>query len=248
MRGWTGGAAALGAVVALTLADPAAAAVAPTSTAASAAPQAYAYWGSFLLRDGAWTFAPVGPSARTAEDGTVEGWRFATVGSGDRPRPPRGAPSFEEVCGEVEPVDGEVRVGVVVDYGRAVDAPPGSSDEPPGPRAACAQVPDGSSGEAVLDDVADLRAQDGVLCALDGYPVTTCQPAVDLPDAARAGDRPVDVAVGAPAPEVAAVDDAPAATGVAGPVGLAAAVAAALAVAAGLAVGGRALLRRRGDR
>ncbi|MEJ5915417.1 SCO2322 family protein [Pseudokineococcus sp. 1T1Z-3] len=229
------------------LAGPATAATddSPAATKPPAAtPQAYAYWGSFLVEDGAWVFAPVGPSARPAQDGGVEGWRFATVGTDARARPPRAQPTFEEICEATEPVEGEVRVGVVLDYGRLVDAPPGEEVEPPAPRAACAQVPEGSSAEVVLDDVATLRAEAGVLCGLDGYPATTCQPAVDLPDAARAGEGPVDVAIGAPAPQ-AAPAPAPEAGVAAGPVGLGVAVAGALAVSAVVAAGGSLLLRRR---
>ncbi|WP_299035061.1 SCO2322 family protein [uncultured Pseudokineococcus sp.] len=226
-----------------------AAAVAAATTTATAAPEAVAYWGSFLAEDGAWSFAPVGPSARTAEDGSVEGWRFATAAAGARPRPPRGLASFEDLCGEVPAADGRVRVGVVLDYGRPVDAPPGAQGEPPAPRGACAQVPEGSSGEVVLDEVATLRAEAGVLCAVDGYPAEVCQPEVPLPDAARAADQPVEIAVGAPAPASAGpVQDAPAAEAgedlLAGPVGLVGALVVALALAAGLAAGGLALLRR----
>ena len=220
----------------------------PPVVAATPAPEAVAYWGSFLAEDGGWAFAPVGPSARTAEDGAVEGWRFATVAAGARPRPPRGLPGFEELCGQVPAVDGEVRVGVVLDFGRPVDAPPGADGEPPAPRGACAQVPEGSSGEVVLDDVATLRAEAGVLCAVDGYPAAVCQPAVPLPDAARAADEPVDVPVGAPVPP-AAVDGGDVAASpsslLAGPVGLAGALAVALAASAALVAAGTALVRRR---
>ena len=243
-------AAAAGALVVLLLAAPAAPAAVP-ATAPTTAPEAVAYWGSFLAEDGAWAFAPVGPSARTAEDGSVEGWRFATAATGARPRPPRGLPAFEELCGDVPAVEGRARVGVVLDYGRPVDTPPGAGDQQPPPaRGACAQVPEGSSGETVLDDVATLRAEAGVLCAVDGYPAEVCQPAVPLPDAARAADQPVDVAVGAPAPAPApgaSAGGTGAKEGVgvlAGPAGLAGALAVALALSAAVAAGGTALLRR----
>ncbi|WP_298992308.1 SCO2322 family protein [uncultured Pseudokineococcus sp.] len=240
-RRTTAGAAAVAALLA----------VAPAASATAPAPEAVAYWGSFLVEDGAWAFAPVGPSARTAEDGTVEGWRFVTAPADARPRPPRGRPTFAELCQDVAPVEGQVRVGVVVDYGRPVDAPPGAQEEPPAARGACAQVPEGSSGEVVLDDVAALRAESGVLCALDSYPADVCQPAVPLPDAARAADGPVDVALGAPAPQAAAGADGAAADApgpdslLAGPAGLAGAVAVALALAAGLSAGAARALRRR---
>ncbi|NNH24210.1 hypothetical protein HLB09_14125, partial [Pseudokineococcus marinus] len=121
-RRTTAGAASVAALLAV--------APAASATAPAPAPEAVAYWGSFLVEDGAWSFAPVGPSARTAEDGTVEGWRFATAPADARPRPPRGRPTFAELCQDVAPVEGQVRVGVVVDYGRPVDAPPGAEEAP----------------------------------------------------------------------------------------------------------------------
>jgi hypothetical protein len=231
---------AAAALLALPLA-PAAAATAPEEAGATT------YWGSFLVEDGAWAFAPVGPSGRPAVDGTVEGLRLATVADDAEPRPPRDLPSFDALCADVAPAEGEVRVGVVVDAGRPADlaALPGAGTPPDAPRGACAQVPEGSVVTAALEDVAALRVEGGVLCAVDGLPRDVCQPAVALPEAAVAPDEPVDVVLGA-APAVPDAAPAEEPSTLAGPLGLAGALAAALALSAGVAVAARALLRRRG--
>ncbi len=218
-----------------------------TATTAPADAGATTYWGSFLVEDGAWAFAPVGPSGRPAVDGTVEGLRLATVADDAEPRPPRDLPSFDALCGDVAPAADQVRVGVVVDAGRPADlaALPGAATPPDAPRGACAQVPEGSVVTAALEDVAALRVEGGVLCAVDGLPRDVCQPAVDLPDAAAAPDEPVAVVLGA-APAVADASPAEEPSPLAGPLGLAGALAAALALSAGVAVAARSLLRRRG--
>jgi hypothetical protein len=149
---------------------------------------AYRYWTYWsATATGSWTFSPVGPASAVPRDGAVEGWRFAvstgTRGQGAQPRIPP-AEAFQRFCGAVSPRAGTKRVAVVFDFGDATDAPPGQT--PPASRGACAQVPTGATGSQLLQSVADVRAEGGLVCALGGYPVGECAPAVADPQAGSA--------------------------------------------------------------
>jgi hypothetical protein len=242
---------AAGVLGALALALPGAAAPASAAETTAPADTAYRYWGYFQAPDGAWAFAQTGPDASAPADGSVEGWRFAVAGSSDM-RSPRALPAFDDVCGGDEAGEGEKRVAVVVDYGRAADAADG--DEPPAPRAGCAVVDDAATGADVLAAVAETRIEAGLVCGLDGYPATGCGEAVaEVSPEAAAADEPVELTGAAgtastadesAADEPAAGDDAGEDAGDTAPgVGLWLGIAAAAAVVA-LAV---AALRRRRD-
>ncbi|CAM5509953.1 Secreted protein OS=Streptomyces alboniger OX=132473 GN=CP975_10425 PE=4 SV=1 [Streptomyces alboniger] len=163
-RAWRGRLAA-GALVAALLGVLAAA---PSSAAG------YRYW-SFWDRDGdAWTYANQGPGTARPEDGAVQGFRFAvSEDSADAARP-RGAADFRDICGDTPAKDGRKRVALVIDYGRAQDAPGGG--QPPKRRSACARVDgDATSAEALASVAKPLRYDSkALLCAIDGYPKSGC--------------------------------------------------------------------------
>lgn len=141
------------------------------------AEEGYRYWNYFHLEDGAWTFSDVGPAQHRPEDGAVEGFRFgtSTTNQGIEPRADLSEVTFEAVCGGSEAADGEKRVAVVIDYG--VDEGAGS---PPEPRADCAVVPEDATTQKVLGEVAEVRRESGMVCALDGYPASGCgEPVAD---------------------------------------------------------------------
>jgi hypothetical protein len=155
---------------------------------------AYRYWGYYQLKDGAWAFASKGPAEVTPKDGSVDGWRFAITGASKDVRDPRATPSFAEICGGTAAVDGQKRVGVVVDFGRPADGSPGA--EPPAPVAECAQVDEAAHGDEVLASVADVRTQKGLVCAIDSYPAQGCGEQVkDVSAAAKKPDTPVRITV-----------------------------------------------------
>lgn len=162
------------------------------ASAATGAGTVYQFWGYYQLADGAWTFAQTGPDASAPADGSVEGWRFAIADQAD-PRFPRATPSFEDVCGGTQAGAGQKRVAVVVDYGREADSTTG--EQPPAPRAACAVAPEAATGADVLAVVAEIRLEEGLTCALDGYPATGCGDALPaLPPAAAEPDQSVQLA------------------------------------------------------
>jgi hypothetical protein len=167
-------------------------------TAAPAQAASYQYWGYYQLANGAWTFAQKGPAETTPAEGSVEGWRWAiTEESGTPPRNPRVTPTFEQVCGTAAAESGTKRVGVVIDYGRAVDGDGGAT--PPDPVAECAVVPTAATGAEVLAAVATVRTGDGgLVCGIANYPASGCGgPVATLSAEQQAADTPATLAASA---------------------------------------------------
>ncbi|MPZ94979.1 MAG: hypothetical protein GEU96_08710 [Propionibacteriales bacterium] len=164
----------------------------------------FTYWGYYHLADGAWVPADTGPDGFTPEDGSVEGWHFATTAEAPS-RPPRTDASFDEVCKGTDAADGEKRVAVLVDFGVAEEAPDG--DTPPDPEAYCAVAPADANGQQVLESVAEVRVDDGLTCGIDGYPTTACS--VTVADATvPETEEPVEFALPAAATEETATKEA----------------------------------------
>lgn len=180
------------------------AAVATTALAAPAhGEDGYQYWNYFHLDDDTWAFSQVGAADYQPEDGDVEGFRYgvSTQSQGIEPRADLTEVNFDTVCGDVEAGDGEKRVAVLLDYG-TVD------DDAPEPRADCAVLPEEASTQDALDQVSQVRAENGMVCALDGYPASGCGepvPNADVP----ADEEPVAFAMPASADtaDSAATDD-----------------------------------------
>jgi hypothetical protein len=180
--------------------------------AAPAEASTYRYWtywwgaGSGGSQTG-WRFAAVGPAGHRVGDAWVLGWRFATSTTSGGTAP-RSSASFASLCPSLAaPVPGSLRVALVVDYGTSSDAPPGQ--QPPTTstvRVECTTVPTGASGVTVLNTVGvSVRSSDGLICALDGYPVGECAPVVPDPtpsaspphSAAPTASRPAGAAASA---------------------------------------------------
>ena len=146
----------------------------------------YRYWTYWSGTETGWTFSSVGPASASPEDGDVEGWRFAlSEGLGGQGAKPGQEPAaiFEQVCAGTPEIAGTKRIAVLIDFGTAADAPP--EQTPPAVAGHCAQVPPGSTGSQVLQQVADIRSEGGLVCAISGYPSGECAPAVaDSPEVA----------------------------------------------------------------
>ncbi|MCS0639233.1 SCO2322 family protein [Streptomyces sp. LP05-1] len=150
-------------------------AVSVVAGAAPARAAGYRYW-SFWTgdRNGAWAYATEGPATARPGDGQVDGFRFAVSrdsADADRPGP---APDFAAVCGATPAEPGRKRIGIVIDFGTAADAPAGQ--DPPAPRTACARVaPSATSAEALAAVAKPLRYNSqALLCAIAGYPESGC--------------------------------------------------------------------------
>jgi hypothetical protein len=144
----------------------------------------YRYWAYFLGAGGSWQYSQRGPATDYPTDGQVQGWRFA-VQADAATLAPRTPPIFGQLCAKTAAASGHIRVGIVLDFGVAADAPAG--DHPPAaPIDGCVLVPTGSSGIVVLDAAvgsAEVRigtgADVGLVCGIAGYPKTECAEAVD---------------------------------------------------------------------
>ena len=133
------------------------------------AEEGYEYWMYFHLQDGSWAFAQTGPADHKPADGDVEGFRYgvSTANAGIEPRADLDEVTFDAVCADTEAADGEKRVAVLLDYG-TVDP------DAPDPRAECAVVAENATTQQVLDEVADVRVENAMTCALNGYPASGC--------------------------------------------------------------------------
>jgi hypothetical protein len=154
-----------------------------TTASAQAADTGYRYWGYFQAAPGAktWTMAMTGPSVVVA-DGSVEGWAF-TFSSDSIPDAavPRIAPKFANICAMTKvPSAAKKRVGIIVDFGRAVLRPKGEST--PHSFSRCVVVDKSAIGFDVLAKVVKVRAAaSGFVCAFNNYPAKECGAAIPTP-------------------------------------------------------------------
>ncbi|MER7987268.1 SCO2322 family protein [Streptomyces noursei] len=142
--------------------------------------QQYRYWSFWDGKPAAagaaasWAYATEGPGTARPADGAVVGFRFTVSADSAKAAGPRTAPGFAALCDRTPARSGAKRVGVVIDFGTAADAP--SGERPPAGRTACAQVPtDASAGEALAAVAKPLRYDaDALLCGIAGYPRSGC--------------------------------------------------------------------------
>ncbi|WP_399091574.1 SCO2322 family protein [Streptomyces sp. BBFR2] len=180
MRGarWAG-ALALAGAVAVPLAGP-----------AQAQGQAYRYWSFWDGAGGKWTYATQGPATLRPADGAVAGFRFTVSAESSAVARPRAATDFKTLCAGTPEKSGTKRIGVVVDFGSAADAPGG--ERPPKERTACARVPeDASAGEALAAVAEPLRYDaQGMLCGIAEYPKAGCAEQVGGAGEPKASGKP----------------------------------------------------------
>ncbi len=131
----------------------------------------YQYWNYFHLQNDKWEFSKVGPADFKPEDGAVEGLRYgtSTPSQGIEPRADLAEVDFDTVCADAEAGTGEKRVAVLLDYGTEL-----GNGTPPDPRAECAVVAADASTQQVLDEIAEVRVDSGMVCGIDGYPAKGC--------------------------------------------------------------------------
>jgi hypothetical protein len=158
-----------------------------TSTAHAAT--GYTFWAYYHLDDGRWTASTKGADGVVPADGAVEGFRYATT-TGTPDRPPRATPGFADICAGTDAPQGQKRVGIVLDYGTTQDSPDDAT--PPRAEAACAVVPADASTQQALESVRPLRIEDGLICAVGGFPASGCAEEVSDP-AIPTTERQVDL-------------------------------------------------------
>lgn len=142
----------------------------------------YRYWSYWWVDQGTWVFATAGPASSAPADGAVEGWRFGITGlagsSADAPGLDPGA-AFDQACASTPQREGRKRVAVIIDPGPPSAAPPG--EQPGAPVLGCASVDVDANGYQVLRSLRQVRTEDGLVCAIGGYPSSGC--AEIVPDA-----------------------------------------------------------------
>lgn len=172
-------------------------------TPSAQAADSYVYWGYWQLSGAKWTFSQVGANAFTPADGAVEGWRFGIDDGGTGARPPRLAPSFQDLCGTTPAEAGKKRVGLVVDFGRAADGD--GSAAPQAPLTTCVVVPAAATGADLLARAGGVRTEKTFICAIGGYPATGCSRTLaTLTPEQKAPDAPLTVPTAAPTASAAA--------------------------------------------
>ena len=148
--------------------------------AAPAHASAYRYWTYWQAPGGAaaWAFATQGPGTAVPAEGDVEGWAFGiTTESGNLDDAPTATPDFEEICAGTVAVAGQKRVALVIDTGVDGIAPAGQ--RPPASTTTCVTAPEDATGYEILRSVADVRVENGLVCAVADYPVGECAPVLD---------------------------------------------------------------------
>ncbi len=198
---------------AVTVAGTFAVAVAVVGWAGAArAATAYRYWAYYVASPGSttWQYSQRGPATEHPAQGEVEGWRFAVQADAGSGLLPRATPDFTALCGAAAPKSGDVRVGMVIDFGTAADAP-GGETPPAGVAVSCVEVKAGSTGFDALQaavGAANVRvgtagSTAGLVCGIDGYPRSECTNAVAAPRSTPAAGQ----ATPAPAPPAATTSE-----------------------------------------
>ncbi|HEY3925120.1 MAG TPA: SCO2322 family protein [Acidothermaceae bacterium] len=178
------------------------AAVVMTVTGQASAATAYRYWAYYVAapasvgQASSWQYSQRGPATEHPVNGEVQGWRFAEQIDAANGLLPGAAPNFSALCASTPAKAGDIRVGVVIDFGLASDAP--AHEKPPaGVVRGCLNVPDDATGADVLAASAAIRigtgSDAGLVCGIDGYPKTQCAVAV-------AASPPPPAATPSPAP------------------------------------------------
>ncbi|MFJ4436222.1 SCO2322 family protein [Streptomyces sp. NPDC088923] len=150
--------------------------------APASAASAYRYWSFWERTDaGAWQYATRGPALARPGDGDVAGFRFAVSEDADDATRPRETADFAAICAGTKARAGRKRVGLVIDFGTAADAP--SGERPPPARTACARVPEDASTADALAAVAKPLRYDAsaLLCGIADYPRHGCGEQVAAP-------------------------------------------------------------------
>lgn len=157
-------------------------ALAPTTAHAETA---WRYWSYWTLEEGSWQQAMTGAADIEARDGSVQGWRYITAGiEVGQELAPRVTPNFEEICEGVEPDANSARVAVVIDFGDPSDY--SENVTIPETVTECVVVESGSPSSFLLPEIAELREESGLICAINDFPSFGCGEEVEV-----ATDEPV---------------------------------------------------------
>ena len=133
----------------------------------------YRYWTFWVTTNDSWSFANEGAGTLKATDQMVTGFKFAITGA-DNGLPPTESAVFAELCPDTSEQAGTLRVAVVVEYNDQSIAPEGET--PPSANVvSCVTVNEGQTAADALNAAnLDIRAKDGMICGISGYPKEEC--------------------------------------------------------------------------
>jgi hypothetical protein len=133
----------------------------------------YRYWTFWVTTNDSWSFANEGAGTLKATDQMVTGFKFAITGA-DNGLPPIESAVFSQLCPDTAEQAGVLRVAVVVDYNDQATAPEGET--PPAPNVvSCVNLSEGqTAADALVATGLDVRAKDGFVCGINGYPKEEC--------------------------------------------------------------------------
>ena len=133
----------------------------------------YRYWTFWVTTNDSWSFANEGAGTLKATDQMVTGWKFAITGA-DNGLPPTESAVFAELCPDTAEQAGASRVAVVVEFGDQAIAPEGETP-PTANVIKCVTVKTGKTAADALNAAGlDVRANDGFVCGINGYPKEEC--------------------------------------------------------------------------
>lgn len=146
---------------------------------AANAETAWRYWSYWTWETGTWQQAMTGAADIEAIDGSIQGWRYITAGiEVGEELAPRVKPVFDEICGGVEPSTNSARVAVVIDFGDPSDY--SENITIPETVIECVVVESGSPSSLLLPEIAQLREDSGLICAINGLPASGCGEEVEI--------------------------------------------------------------------
>ena len=133
----------------------------------------YRYWTFWVTTNDSWSFANEGAGTLKATDQMVTGWKFAITGA-DNGLPPTESAVFAQLCPDTSEQAGTLRVAVVVDFNDQATAPEGET--PPSANVVkCVTVTEGQTAADALNAAGlEIRANDGFVCGINGYPKEEC--------------------------------------------------------------------------
>lgn len=154
----------------------------------------YRFWNFWVVESGQWVYSPLGPASTFPADGSVQGWVFAATDADSASVAPSMDPAtvFDSACSGIPGDPGLKRVAFVIDSGSPDIAPDG--EVPPTVTVLCAIGALDANGYELLNSVADLRTENGFVCAMNSYPAMECSAEFDP----RATQESTSVSEGVP--------------------------------------------------
>lgn len=144
----------------------------------------FRFWSLWSADNGVWRPEPGNAALVELPARSAVAWHFVSGPTQlDQSHAPDVPADFRSLCPDPLPGTG-TPVAVVIDPGDLTEAPPGQT--PPDDRVECIRVPGAPTAASALAAaaVAVRAGEEGIVCAIDGYPTQECAAAVSEQSAA----------------------------------------------------------------